>query len=256
MDLGVDLLAWLALALGALIVGFGKTAIGGAVTISVVLFAAVLPTRESTGVLLVLLMLGDVIAVWSYSRDAHVSVLVRLIVPVVVGIVLGAVFLRFAPAQWLSPVIGGIVVVMSLIEIVQRLRRRRAGAAAVSPRDEAPTPLGGGQGYGSLAGFTTMVANSGGPVMSLYLLRADLSVRRFVGTFAWFFFAVNIVKLPFSIGLGLLRPERIPLLLTLVPAVLLGAALGRWLIGHIPRTAFEWTILLTALLSGAYLMVT
>lgn len=264
MDLGVDLTGWLVLAFGALLVGFGKTAIGGAVTISVIAFATVLPTRESTGALLLLLLLGDAIAVWTYRRDADLPLLTRLIAPVLVGVLAGAAFLQWAPSRWIAPLIGGIVVVMSLMEIGQRLarvlaRRRRARSAGDS---EAPAAVPGstdahsrtaGHAFGSLAGFTTMVANSGGPVMSLYLVRADLPVRGFVGTFAWFFAVVNLMKLPFSIGIGLVRPERFGLLLSLVPLVLLGAALGRWLIGRIRRDVFEWTILLVALASGVVL---
>lgn len=249
-QLGVDALGWVVLAAGALLVGLGKTAIGGVVTISVVAFATVLPTRESTGVLLVLLMVGDAIAVWTYRRDAHLRLLTRLITPVLVGVVLGALFLAWAPELWVARVIGGIVVAMAAVEIVQRLVRRSARPAA--PRAMSRTV---GRGFGSMAGFTTMVANAGGPVMSLYLLRENLAVRGFVGTFAWFFAVVNVVKLPFSIGIGLLRPERLPLILTLVPCVVLGAIAGRILVGRIRRDVFEWVILLTALVSGIALML-
>ncbi len=311
--------SWALLAVGAAIVGFSKAAIGGAATVAVSIFALVLPTRESTGVLLVLLMFGDLIAIWTYRRHADWPLLVRLVVPVIVGIAVGAVFLAKAPTAWLKPVIGGIVVLMALIELVQRLRRLRAGRrvrhisgnsptrqaeptapaegsleapaegsseepadepartpGAVDPPAEArartPGPVDppaetsartpsavdhkGGRGkiFGSMAGFTTMVANSGGPVMSLYLLRADLGVIKFVGTFAWFFFTVNLLKLPVSISLGLVQPSRFALIASLLPAVVVGAVVGRALIAHIPRPVFEWTILLVALGSGTYLM--
>ncbi|MDO5627586.1 MAG: sulfite exporter TauE/SafE family protein [Mobilicoccus sp.] len=249
--LGVDALGWAVLAMGAFLVGVGKTAIGGVVTISVVLFATILPTRESTGVLLVLLLIGDAIAVWTYRRDAHMRLLLRLVAPVLVGVVVGALFLAQAPDGWIASAIGSIVVAMASIEIGQRLVRQPRG-------QDAPTMTlsrTAGRGFGSLAGFTTMVANAGGPVMSLYLLRENLGVRGFVGTFAWFFAAVNLMKLPFSLGIGLVRPERLPLLLTLAPCVVLGAVVGRLIIGRIRRDVFEWLILLTALISGGVLMV-
>ncbi|GAB48825.1 sulfite exporter TauE/SafE family protein [Mobilicoccus pelagius] len=262
----VDLAGWLVLAVGALLVGFGKTAIGGAVTVSVVAFAAVLPTRESTGVLLLLLLLGDAIAVWTYRRDADLPLLTRLIAPVLVGVLAGAAFLQWAPSRWIAPLIGGIVVVMSLMEIGQRLARvlARRGRARSAGDSEGPAAVPGstdahsrtaGRAFGSLAGFTTMVANAGGPVMSLYLVRAGLPVRGFVGTFAWFFAAVNLVKLPFSVGLGLVRPERAPLVLSLVPCVVLGAVVGRWMITRIRRDVFERVVLAVALASGIALLL-
>lgn len=291
-ELGVDAASWALLALGAAIVGFSKAAIGGAVTVSVAIFALVLPTRESTGVLLVLLMLGDLIAIWTYRKHGDFPLLARLVVPVVVGVAVGAVFLAYAPTAWLKPAIGGIIVGMSLIELVQRLRRMRrmrrerqarrttrhdggyqAGRDVVDadtaetgdtvdavespPATPAPSPDhrgGRGKVFGTMAGFTTMVANAGGPVMALYLLRADLGVIKFVGTFAWFFFTVNLIKLPVSLTLGLVQPSRMPLILSLIPAIVAGAVIGRMLIVHIPRPVFEWTILLVALASGTYLM--
>ena len=269
-ELGLDAASFALLAVGAAIVGFSKAAIGGAATVAVAIFALVLPTRESTGVLLVILMIGDLIAIWTYRRHADWPLLGRLVVPVIVGIAVGGVFLAKAPTAWLKPVIGGIVVMMALIELVQRLRKYRAslrapaasGSAAGTPAVTvagagAPMDHRGGRGkaFGSMAGFTTMVANSGGPVMSLYLLRADLGVIRFVGTFAWFFFVVNLIKLPVSLGLGLVQPTRAPLIVSLIPAILVGAVVGRWLIRRIPKPVFEWTILLVALASGTYLML-
>lgn len=266
------------LVLGACLVGFAKTAINGTVTVAVAMFAMVLPARESTGVLLLLLMVGDVLAVWTYRRDAAWSIIRRLLVPVVVGVVAGSVFLAASPAGWLKPVIGAIVVVMSLIQVVRQARGRfepgrsrstssAATGAVVGPgRDtaEVTEPVGtrssfgfsGSAGvFGSLAGFTTMVANAGGPVMTLYLLRSNLEVTRFVGTLAWFFACVNLVKLPFSVGLGLVRPERLELVAVLVPAVIVGAIIGRVVIRRIPRSVFENVVLAVALLSGLWLMV-
>lgn len=279
----MDTLTFVALGVGAALVGFSKTAISGAATVSVVIFATVLPTRESTGVLLVLLMVGDALAVWTYRREADWGLIRRLLVPVVAGIVVGAFFLGLAPIGLLKPVIGGIVVVMTLIQAVRMVgeargrRRVRAGSeraehgghdnAAEHSGHERAEPGAGGVAvsrsrhpgsagvFGSLAGFTTMVANAGGPVMTLYLLRSRLQVRQFVGTMAWFFACVNVVKLPFSVGMGLVSPQRFLLCLSLVPAVVLGAVIGRLLIARISRPLFEKIVLLVAGLSGTYLML-
>ena len=53
-----------------------------------------------------------------------------------------------------------------------------------------------------LAGSTTMIANAAGPVMTIYLLACRLPKFEFVGTAAWFFFAINLLKVPFSASLG------------------------------------------------------
>ena len=78
-----------------------------------------------------------------------------------------------------------------------------------------------------------MAANAGGPVTSMYFLASQFSVSEFLGTTAWFFFTVNVIKAPFTIGIGLLRLEHLPLVALLAPVVLACAWAGRRLAAHI-----------------------
>lgn len=94
IDLPVS--AWLLLAAGAVIVGISKTALPGAGTLAVVVFAAILPARTSTAALLVLLIVGDILALTLYRRHADWRTLWRLAPAVVVGIAVGALFLALA----------------------------------------------------------------------------------------------------------------------------------------------------------------
>ena len=71
-----------------------------------------------------------------------------------------------------------------------------------------------------------MVANAGGPVMSMYFLAARFPINRFLGTAAWFFFVVNVAKTPFSVSLGLISLDSLRLDLLLAPAVIFGALAG------------------------------
>jgi uncharacterized membrane protein YfcA len=90
--------------------------------------------------------------------------------------------------------------------------------------------------------------------MSLYLLNARYSVLGFLGTTAWFFFVINMVKVPFSVGLQLITVHTLRLNLVLAPAVLLGAWLGRLVITRVRQETFESLVLVTALLSGMNLL--
>ena len=94
-----------------------------------------------------------------------------------------------------------------------------------------------------------MVANAGGAVMTLYLLTAGLEMLAFLGTTAWFFFLVNLVKLPFSAGLGLIDGPSLLGDVVLVPAVLAGAWLGRRVISRIDQSRFEVLVLVVTVLS-------
>jgi hypothetical protein len=176
--------------------------------------------------------------------------LIRLIPALAVGMVAGVVFIARVDDQVMRRAIGVVLVLLVLLSLVARRRAPRidAGTVIVRPRRLASW------GYGSLSGFTTMVANAGGPAMSLYLLSARFSVLGFLGTTSWLFFVINILKVPFSVGLGLMTRTSLLLDLCLVPAVLAGTWVGRRAIGRIDQLTFERLVLGTTLLSGLNLL--
>jgi len=250
LDLGL-------LAVAAGLVGLSKTAVPGAGTLSVALFAAVLPARQSTGALLALLLLGDLFAVWTYHAHADWAALRRLVPAVLAGVVVGVYFLAVADDATVRRLIGIVLLALVVLTLARRAVATRA------PRREPPVPVGGRTtaqrlttgGYGVLAGFTTMVANAGGPVMSLYFLAARFSVNQFLGTAAWFFLAVNLAKVPFSVSLGLISADSLRLDLLLAPAVVAGAFGGRALAQHIPQRLFDALVLILTVVSATYLVV-
>lgn len=242
-------LAWSLLAVAAVIVGISKTGIPGAGTIAVALFAAVLPAKSSTGTILLLLIVADVFAVLTYRRHANWRALGRLVPAVAVGVLLGVGFLAVADDLWVKRTIG--VILASVIAIT--LWRRYL---SVPQRDDTREPRrAAAAAYGALGGFTTMVANAAGPVMSMYFLAARFPVKEFLGTAAWFFAIVNISKVPFSIGLGLITVPSLLLDLVLVPAVVGGALLGRWIASRVDQLLFERLVILFTIVGAVYLLV-
>ncbi|UOQ57114.1 sulfite exporter TauE/SafE family protein [Leucobacter allii] len=237
--------AWALLATAALIVGFSKTALPGVNTISIAIFAAILPARHSTGALLVLLIVGDAFAVWAYRKHASWPTILRLAPAVVGGLALGAVFLALADDSWVRRVIG----IILLLVVGFTVWRRWISSGG------APAGRAASIGYGSLGGFTTMVANAGGPVMSMYFLAARFPVKAFLGTAAWFFACINLAKLPFSIGLGLIDAGSLVLDLLLVPGVIIGALLGRWAANRMRQGFFDVAVLGATVLGAVYLLI-
>ncbi|MGO2762485.1 MAG: sulfite exporter TauE/SafE family protein, partial [Microbacterium gubbeenense] len=222
-------------------VGISKTGLPGSNSVGIALFAAVLPARESTAAMLLLLILGDMLALSLYRRHADWRTLLRLTPSVIAGLVIGAAFLAFVGDAWVKRSIG--VLLIGVVALT--LWRRRAQQAA-----ENHSGRGAAIAYGSLGGFTTMVANAGGPVMSMYFLASRFSVNAFLGTAAWFFAVINIVKLPVSISLGLITQETLWMDLLLVIPVLLGAVIGRAVVTRISRKTFD-RIVIVLTLAGA-----
>ena len=237
----LPLWGWLVLALCALLIGFAKTAIGGMGLIAVVLASQVVATKDSTAVVLVMLLVGDLVATWTYRHDVDWRLILRLFPPVLVGIGAGALFLNWVDGPTLKRTMGVIVLVLLVLGLwPDKLAAHRPSV---------------GLAYGGLAGFTTMVANGGGPPMSLYLLARKYDKLRFLGTTAWFFFAVNLIKVPFSVAGGILRADTALIAAVLAPLVLVGAWIGRLAIKKIDQLTFERLVTVFVAIAAAYLLL-
>ncbi len=248
----ISLWGFAALAVAALLVGFSKTAVSGANTVSLAIFAAVLPARASTGVLLPLLIVGDVLAVLTYRRHAHWPTLWRLFPAVAAGVVLGTLFLVWADDGVVRTSIGAILLLMAAVT----LWRRRTAEQADDP-DGVVTRAGRikARSYGVLGGFTTMVANAGGPVMSMYLLSAGFRKLGFLGTSAFFFLIVNVSKVPFSAGLGLIDGRSLLLDAALAAFVVPGAFIGKWAVNRINQRLFEQLVIAATVVGAVQLLL-
>ncbi|WP_080462071.1 sulfite exporter TauE/SafE family protein [Actinomyces gaoshouyii] len=255
--------AWALLIVSALLVGLSKTALPGVTAIAVAIFAQVLPAKESTGVMLLLLLTGDLPAIWAYRRDTDATMLKRLVPAVACGVLIGALFLRVASDDLMRRVIGWLMIVLIVITLAQRARgryrtgaRSRATSAGASSRGGTGSASRAGSSptarmvYGALAGFSTMVANAGGPVTSLYFLACRYPVKAFLGTTAWFFFLVNLTKLPFSIALGIIHVDALALVAVLIPAVLVGALAGRLLADRMPQRVFDPVVMVLTVVAA------
>ena len=133
----------------------------------------------------------------------------------------------------------------------------RAGSGdddAAAPADSHGTSKLAAASYGTLGGFTTMVANAGGPVMSMYFLAARFPKHAFLGTAAWFFVTMNLLKVPVSVGLGLLTTHTLVMDALLVPGVVVGALVGKWALARIAQHIFDRAVIAVTLLGAVYLL--
>lgn len=246
----ISTVSWVVLILAAAFTGLAKTALPGLATVSVALFAAVLPARESTAVLLLLLLLGDLMAVWIYVKTIDWRRLLKLVPWVLIGVVAGAAFLTWSDNKVMRVAIGIILLVLTSLTllVMQRTSQQTLDRAFARP---AASGL-----YGTLGGFTTMAANSGGPVMALYFIASGFDVKRFLGTQAWFFFIVNVIKLPLSAGIGLINEQTLKLDVLLAPVVIIAGLIGKKIVRHIDQKLFNRIIIVLTIISSAYLLIT
>lgn len=254
---------WVLLLLGAFCSGLSKTGIAGVGIVSVAVFPLLLPPREAVGATLLMLVATDIVAVTVYRREADWSRLWKLFPWTALGVVLGYLAMGHVSDANVKKLIGGILLLLVLFMLPQRIAKsREAARKRGEPDGEADEaarlasktsgPLSASTGV--LAGFATMVANAAGPIMTIYLLALRLPKMAFVGTAAWFFFVVNLFKVPFGIALGTITPNSALLAAALYPGAFAGALLGRRLLPLIPQTMFEWLAIVFTALAGLKLL--
>lgn len=226
---------WLALALGATLVGIAKTGIAGVGIFGIALFASIIPAKQSTGALLPLLICADIIAVKAYRRHAIWHHLWRLFPWAAAGIVLGWLALGKVDDKQVGQIIGVILLCMVALHYWRRWTARRLGDV----EETIPTSLWFVACMGLLAGFTTMMANAAGPIMILYLLSMRLPKMEFIGTGAWYFFILNTFKIPFSYQQQLITPHSLLLDALLAPCAFGGALFGKVIFQRVSQALFE-----------------
>lgn len=242
-------LDWSIVILCTIFIGFAKTGVSSLGILVVTVLMYIFPAKESVGILLPMLLVGDLFAVIYYRRNVVWKHLFSLLPWVLLGIIAGYFVLDYVNDSQLKPMIG--ILVLALI--VLHVSREKFGASfnQLLPQSRWFTLL-----MGVLAGFATMIGNAAGGVMAIYLLVKGLPKQDFVGTGAWFFLIVNLIKVPFYIQLGLITVDSITFNLWLIPTILAGAFIGVKVLRLIPQNVFQVLVLLFATIGALRLLFT
>ncbi|MBU9723596.1 MULTISPECIES: sulfite exporter TauE/SafE family protein [Bacillaceae] len=232
----------------AILIGISKTGIPTLGILVVAAMATVFPARESIGIVLPMLITADLIAVTYYRRSVNWKTLLYLVPWVLGGITAGYILLFAIEASRPIEVILGLII-LTLI-IVQFCKERFGTAWNKLPHSKTLIIV-----MGTLAGFTTMIGNAAGPIMAIFLLAIGLPKNSFIGTGAWFFLSVNLIKVPLYSQLGLITLETLTLNLWLVPIILIGTFIGIKLVPLISQKHFNIIVLILAAMGGIRLLL-
>ncbi len=249
MQTDVTLLVILTMALAAFLIGLSKGGLPGMGPLVTVLVALVVPSSVAIGVLLPLLMVGDVVALVALRQ--HVQRLVAF--PVVGGSVVGVAGASFLLSSMSAEALEiGIVVIVFTFTAYRIWILTGRGADLRTGSLLASQPAG--VVAGCVAGVTSTVAHAGGPPVAIHLLARELRPLQFAGTSAAIFWAVNWLKVPGYAAAGLFEMR---LLLSLAPTAIFlapGVLVGRWAAGRLEPRSFELFVL-AGLIVGAILLL-
>jgi uncharacterized membrane protein YfcA len=237
--------------IAALFFGMSKTGVPGIGMLGVLLMLLAFPGAEklSSGAVIPLLIIADTFAVRYYWRYADWERIKQLLPTVVVGLCLGTAFMRVIDHSQFRIILA--VLILALVAFEQ-LRRWRKWNTFPKSRWFA-------RSMGMLCGFTTLVGNAGGPVMTIYCAAQNFNKHDFMGTFAVFFFMINVTKLPLMAGavpgLHLVTAETLWFNVLVLPGLFVGVVLGRRLFHVIPERYFVPCVLMLNLLMPLHIIL-
>ncbi len=238
---------WLWLVTVAFMVGFSKTGISGMTTLAVPIVAAVFGGKASTGIILPMLVVGDVFAVKYYNRHAEWGNIKKLIFWAAAGLALG-IFVGNLVDDKQFKVLIALSVLVCLGILIYTERR--------GEQFKVPEKVWFYALTGIASGFTSMIGNAAGPILSVYLLAKGYKKNSFMGTYAWFFLIINLIKMPLQIFFW----NNIPLntlmaVAAMIPIIAFGAWLGIIVIKKLNEKLFRWMIIImTALAAGKLIL--
>lgn len=249
------LVFWVFTGTAVIIQGVSKSGFaGGAGVLSVPLMMLVMQRpQDVAATLLPLLILCDMNAIYHHRRNKVWKHVKAIYLPSIIGIVLGAAvwwvvgkegvdayktaikqFVGFVAALFACYIVGK----EAALKWVAQFRPGAKSAWAA----------------GIAAGFTSTIAHAAGPIVSLYMFAQNMGKTLFVGTVAWTFMLINLTKLPFYIGVGLIEKRVLMFDLVLVWLIPIGSFLGKWLYQRVPERRFNQVILVLTFIAGIQLV--
>jgi uncharacterized protein len=224
--------------------GLSKGGFSGLGTLAAPLMALVVSPVQTVGILTPILVTQDVVTVWSYWRTWDTRILRIMIPGQIAGVGLAWLIAAYVPDALIRLVVGAIAVAFALSQWF--------GLAA---RVASPHPsVIAGRLWGAAAGFTSFIANTGGPPFQIYVLPQKLDKTTFVGTYSLFFASGNALKvLPYFL-LGQLNATNVSTSLVLLPLAVVANLAGVWLVRRTPAEAFYRIIYILIFLIGVQLI--
>lgn len=231
-------------AVGAFLLGIAKSGVKGIAVFIVVLFVYAFGAKASTGILMPLLIFGDIFAILYYKKHAQWSHVFKLIPWMALGVVLGTYGGALLDEKTFKTGMASLILATTFLMLYWEKGSKKelsshwlfAGTAGI------------------LAGFTTMIGNLAGAVTNIYFLAMRLPKNVFIGTAAFVFFIINLFKVPFHVFVwGTITTKTFSTSLQFLPFLCIGLFIGVRLVERIQDHNYRKLILwLTAI--GALLL--
>lgn len=236
------------MAVAVIILGLSKGGFAGIGMASTPLVAAVSDPLTAAGLMLPIMLIQDPVAVFIYRRSFCPAILWKMIPGGIVG-VLAAYWLATSVPEWgVKAVLGAVSIVFAAWQLMVHFRR----LPTLDIANRYDRPLGFLAGASS--GFTSAIAHAGPPPFQIYVMPKHLRKEVYVGTSVTFFAAVNLMKLPSFVALGLFDRETLAFSALFMPLAVASSWAGARLVQYVDAGRFKLIITLILLTIGCVLL--
>lgn len=246
-SLHLTIFTLLVVILCGILIGMSKVGVPGVSMIVIPAMAFVFGAKESTGVLLPILIMADLLSVAYYRRHASWKHLIKVFPWAIIGLLVALWIGKMISDEQFKTLIG-ILVFLSIGLMLWQDKRKEMFSV--------PEKWWFAAFMGILGGFATMIGNVAGPVFAIYLLAMHLPKNNFIGTTAWFFMIINLTKFPLqifvwhNIDLSTLSIDLIAL-----PGIVAGVYAGIKIVKIIPEKAYRGFVIAITALSAFLLLI-
>jgi uncharacterized membrane protein YfcA len=211
-----------------ILLGLSKGGFFGLGVIALPLMSLFVPPLQAAAILIPTVMAQDTLTVWTYRRDWSAWNLKVMLPGMAIGVFTGTLLAAALQPVHIRLAIGLIAAAFVLRHwLGQRFERLASRSNAVT-----------GVAFGALGGFTTLLANAGGPAWQMHLLPQKLEKFTYAGTLTMLFAVSNLMKLPAYGALGQITLDNMLVGALLLPAALLANYVGLWLVRRTPTELF------------------
>lgn len=237
------------LCLAALSIGMAKAGLTCINIPAVAIIAHLLGAKISTGIMLPIFMVGDMFGVALYVRHINWQEILKLILPTILGIILGTFFGNIINDSQFKLIMGILILFCVVFLVNKEIRVRNVNPTTIR-HNRLLTTLAG-----IMSGFASMIGNVATPFFSTYLLAMEFKKNQFISTTALFFFLTNWIKFPFHVfWWKTITWETLKILPLAIPFVLMGAFLGYSIVKKINDRIYKIFITLMITIAALYLI--
>ncbi|MDE2435363.1 MAG: sulfite exporter TauE/SafE family protein [Sphingomonadales bacterium] len=232
--------------IAVIILGLAKGGFSGLGALATPLMALAIPPTRAAALLLPVLLVQDVVSVWSFRKTWDRWIVAWMLPGAALGIALAAWFAASVDEAQVMLLLGAITLGFGLY----RLWIERGGRIAAASN----SPGWVGLLFGAGTGFTSQIAHAGGPPFQMWVTPRRLPHEVFVGTSSITFAAINWMKVPSFILLGSFDRELLAAAALLVPLAVVSTLGAVWIIRRLDPTRFYALIYWLMVLLGVRLV--